>query len=138
MNDQYECDYIEEADILEIFFERGAATSTVEITDYITLRFRLEEKKAMSLILDNVSYLVEPTEIGPRSFRLKLDRISSKLRQTVIEIITSPPVSQFLKMSSYTRPRAGRPEPVGADDTNAVGPRPDGPGAARDRDGSGY
>jgi hypothetical protein len=112
MNDQYEYDYIEEADILEIFFERGAATCAVEIADYITLRFRPEEKKAMSLILDNVSYLIEPAEIGPRSFRLKLERISPELRQTVIELITSPPVNQFLKVSSYTRPRARRSEPI--------------------------
>jgi len=112
MNDQYEYDYIEEADILEIFFERGAATCAVEIADYITLRFRPEEKKAISLILDNISYLIEPTEIGPRSFRLKLERISPELRQTVIELITSPPVNQFLKVSSYTRPRARTSEPI--------------------------
>ncbi len=112
MNDQYEYDYIKEADILEIFFERGAATCAVEITDYITLRFRPEEKKAMSLILDNVSYLIKPAEIGPRSFRLKLERISPELRQTVIELITSAPVNQFLKVSSYTRPRARSSEPI--------------------------
>ena len=112
MNDQYEYDYMEEADILEIFFERGAATCAVEITDYITLRFRPEEKKAMSLILDNVSYLIEPAEIGPRSFRLKLERISPELRQKVIELITSAPVNQFLRVSSYTRPRSRRSEPI--------------------------
>jgi len=112
MNDQYKYDYIKEADILEIFFERGAATCAVEITDYITLRFRPEEKKAMSLILDNVSYLTAPGEIGPRSFHLKLERISPDLRQTVIEFITSAPVNQFLKVSSYTRPRARRSEPI--------------------------
>jgi len=112
MNDQYEYDYIEEADILEISFERGAATCAVEIAEYITLRFRPEGKKAMSLILDNVSYLTEPAEIGPRSFRLKLERISQELRQTVIEIITSPPVNQFLKVSSYTRPLARNSEPI--------------------------
>jgi len=112
MNDQHEYDYIKEADILEIFFERGAATCAVEITDYITLRFRPEEQKAISLILDNISYLVEPAEIGPRSFRLKLERISPELHQTVIELITSPPVNQFLKVSSYTRPRARRSEPI--------------------------
>jgi hypothetical protein len=112
MNDQYKYDYVEEADILEIFFERGAATCAVEIADYITLRFRPEEKKAMSLILDNISYLIEPTEIGPRSFRLKLERISPELRQMVIELITSPPVNQFLKVSSYTRPHARRSEPI--------------------------
>ena len=111
MNDQYEYDYIKEADILEIFFERGAATCAVEIADYITLRFRPEEKKAMSLILDNVSYLIKPAEIGPRSFRLKLERISPELRQKVIELITSAPVNQFLKVSS-TRPRARRSEPI--------------------------
>jgi hypothetical protein len=112
MNDQYEYDYIKEGDILEIFFERGAATCAVEITDYITLRFRPKERRAMSLILDNVSYLIEPAEIGPRSFRLKLERISPELRQTVIELITSPPVNQFLKVSSYTRPRAKSSEPI--------------------------
>jgi len=112
MNDHYEYDYIEEADILEIFFERGAATCAVEITDYITLRFRTEEKKAMSLILDNVSYLIEPAEIGPRSFRLQLERISPELRQTVIQLITSPPVNRFLKVSSYTGPRARSSEPI--------------------------
>jgi len=112
MNDQYKYDYVEESHILQIFFESGAATCAVEIADYITLRFRPEEKKAMSLILDNVSYLVEPAEIGPRSFRLKLERIPSRLRQTVIELITSPSVNQFLKVSSYTRPRARRSEPI--------------------------
>ena len=112
MNDRYEYDYVEEADILEIFFERGAATCAVEITDYITLRFRTEEKKAMSLILDNVSYLVEPAEIGPRSFRLQLERLSPELRHMVIELITTPPVNQFLKASSYTRPRARSSEPI--------------------------
>ena len=40
MNDQHEYDYIKEADILEIFFERGAAICAVEIADHITLRFR--------------------------------------------------------------------------------------------------
>ena len=112
MSDQYKYDYVEEADILEIFFESGAATCAVEIADYITSRFKPEEKNAMSLIPDNVSYLVEPAEIGPRSFRLKLERIPSRLRQTVIELITSPPVNQFLKVSSYTRPRARSSEPI--------------------------
>lgn len=40
-------DYSEEADILEIFFERGAATCAVVLADHITLRFRPEEKEEL-------------------------------------------------------------------------------------------
>ncbi len=100
MTDKYDYDYFEEADILEIFFESGPATSAVEIADGITLRFRLGDGRAMSLILNNFTYLVQPTEWGPRSFRLKVDELPDELRQKVMQIITTPPVNQFLKVSA--------------------------------------
>ncbi len=92
--------YDKEGDILEIFFERGPATCAVDITDSITLRFRLEESRAMSLILNNFTYLAQPTEWGPRSFRLKVDELPDELRQKVMYIITAPPVNHFLKVSA--------------------------------------
>lgn len=113
MEQQFEYDYMEEIDTLEVFFERGAATCAVELTDHITLRFRYDgERKAMSLILENVSYLTQMTETGPQSFRLKLDRLPDELRQTVVCLITQPPVNRFLKVSTYTTPRAKRSVPI--------------------------
>ena len=112
MSDSFDFDYLQEIDTLEIFFDHGATTCAVEIADHITLRFRQGEGKALSLIVENVSYLTKPAEVGPRSFALKLDRLPAELRQEVIHIITRSPVNQFLKVSTYSPAPTRRPVPV--------------------------
>ncbi len=98
---EFEYDYIEDADILEIFFIRGAATNAVEIADDITLRFDKQRGEAMSLILNNYSYLVEPAQFGPRSFRLKIDQLPKATREIVTQIINHPPVNRCIRMLTF-------------------------------------
>jgi hypothetical protein len=94
--------YDRDSDDLEIVFEKGRANCAVELNDNIVLRFNRELEKALSLILLSFSVLAQHTEIGPKSFPLTgLADLPDDLRQTVVKIITSPPVNQFLKVSYF-------------------------------------
>lgn len=92
--------YDEEADILELFFGENAPATGIELTDHIILRMDRKTKRALSLMLLHFSILSEQTEYGPRSFPLeKLERLPEDLRELVLRLLISPPVSQFLKLS---------------------------------------
>ncbi len=92
--------YDEEADILELFFGENAPATGIELTDHIILRIDRKTKRALSLMLLHFSILSEQTEYGPRSFPLeKLERLPEDLRELVLRLLISPPVSQFLKLS---------------------------------------
>jgi len=106
------CQYDKEGDILELFFKQGVATCTVELTDNIILRFDRENEEPLSLGLISYSALARLTETGPRGFRLKLDEIPDDVRQTVLKIITTWPVNRFLKVLTYSPPRAKQPVPI--------------------------
>ena len=96
--------YDKEADVLYISFSPGEkATTAVELNNNILLRFNRAEKRAIGLTLMDFSVLVQLTNLGPRSFPLSgLDDLEPDWQDTVIEIITKPPVSQILKVSVYT------------------------------------
>ncbi|MEZ4861473.1 MAG: DUF2283 domain-containing protein [Caldilineaceae bacterium] len=92
--------YDEEADILEIFFGENSPATGIELTSQIILRLDRKTKRALSLTLRHFSILAEQTEYGPRSFPLdKLDKLPTDLRELLLQIITSLPVSQFLRLS---------------------------------------
>lgn len=93
-----------EADVLYISFSPGEkATTAVELNDNILLRFNYAEKRAIGLTLMDFSVLVQLTELGPRSFPLTgLIELEPEWQETVIEIITKPPINQILKVSTYT------------------------------------
>jgi hypothetical protein len=55
---------------------------------------------------------MQSTELGPLSFRLRLDEMPDDVRQTVLKIITTRPVNHFLKVLTYSPPRAKRPVPI--------------------------
>ena len=94
--------YDQDSDDLEIVFEKARANCVVELTGNIILRFDRVQEKALSLILIGFSTLAQVTEIGPKSFPLTgLADLPEDLRQTVVKIITSPPVNQFLKVSCF-------------------------------------
>lgn len=102
-------EYDSEGDMLEIFFERGPASGAIELADPIILRFDRETGKALSLSVLTFSQVIQPTELGPRSFPLSgLDALPDALREQVQKMITSPPVSHFLKVSVYY-PQAEQP-----------------------------
>jgi uncharacterized protein YuzE len=96
--------YDKEADVLYISFSPGEkATAAIELNDNILLRFNRAEKRAIGLTLMDFSVLVQLTELGPRSFPLSgLAELEPDWQDTVIEIITTPPVNQILKVSIYT------------------------------------
>ena len=96
-----EYDYIKEADILEIFFERGEATGAVPVAEHVTLRFRREDGRPLSLVLENFTYLVQAIEPGPRSFPLMREEWPPDLEDSIIKMLTTPPVNQFLKVLTY-------------------------------------
>lgn len=49
------------------------------------------------------SVLVQLTKLGPRSFPLAgLEDLEPEWQELVIDLITSPPVNQILKVSSFT------------------------------------
>src|SRR5215475_2038777 len=96
--------YDKEADVLYISFAPGETpTAAVELNDNVLLRFNLAEKRAIGLTLMDFSVLVQMTQLGPRSFPLSgLKDLEPDWQEVVIEIITKPPVSQILHVSSYT------------------------------------
>ena len=95
--------YDKEADVLYISFAPGETpTAAVELHNNILLRFNLTEKRAVGLTLMDFSVLVQTTQLGPRSFPLSgLQDLEPEWQETVIEIITKPPVNQILHVSSY-------------------------------------
>jgi len=63
--------YDQEVDILYICFSPGEkATTAVELNDNILLRLNRQERRAVGLTLMDFSVLIQPTELGPRSFPL--------------------------------------------------------------------
>ncbi len=95
--------YDKEADVLYISFSPNERpTAAVELNNNILLRFNRAEKRAVGLTLMDFSVLVQLTKLGPRSFPLTgLKDLEPEWQETVIEIITAPPVNQILKVSSY-------------------------------------
>ena len=96
--------YDKEADILYISFAPGEkATTAVELNDHILLRFHGTEKRAIGLTLMDFSVLVQLTRWGPRTFPLSgLHELEPEWQETVLEMLTTPPVNQVLKVSLYT------------------------------------
>ncbi len=96
--------YDKDADVLYISFSPGEkATAAVELNHNILLRFNRTEKRAVGLTLMDFSVLVQLTNLGPRSFPLTgLAELEPEWEEMVIELITTPPVNQILKVSSYS------------------------------------
>jgi hypothetical protein len=92
--------YDEEADILEIFFGENGPATGLELTSSIVLRLDRKAKRILSVMLRHFSILAEQTEYGPRSFPLeKLESLPAEIRELVLRLLTTLPVSQFLKLS---------------------------------------
>jgi len=91
--------------VLYISFSPGEKPGTaVELNDNILLRFNRAERRAIGLTLMDFSVLAQITDMGPRHFPLTgLSELEPDWQETVIEIITRPPVNQILKVSLYTQ-----------------------------------
>ncbi len=96
--------YDQDVDILYISFALGEkATAAVTLHDNILLRFNWAERRAIGLTLMDFSVLVQPTEWGPRHFPLRgLADLEPAWREVVVELLTSPPVTQILQVAGFT------------------------------------
>ncbi|MBI3915065.1 MAG: DUF2283 domain-containing protein [Chloroflexi bacterium] len=95
--------YDEASDTLYISFEPGENATGIELNDHILLRINKGERRAIGLTLFEYSLLAQKTEIGPRSFPLSgLAQLSDELREIVVAILSSSPVSEILAVSAYT------------------------------------
>lgn len=94
--------YDPKADMLDIFFGANEPTTGIDLTDHIVLRLNLQTKRAVSLLLLDFSILTERTEYGPRSYPLTtLLALPDEVRAIVLQVVTSMPVKQFLKVSHF-------------------------------------
>ncbi len=91
--------------MLYISFSPGERAGTaVELNDNMLLRFNRDERRAIGLTLMDFSVLAQMTDLGPRNFPLTgLDELEPDWQETVVEIITRPPVSHILKVSLHTQ-----------------------------------
>lgn len=96
--------YDEEADIMYVSFAPGEkATTAVELNENILLRLNLPERRAVGLTLMDFSLLVQPTELGPRSFPLSgLSALEPEWQDLVTLLITTAPINTILNISTYT------------------------------------
>lgn len=106
--------YDTEGDVLEIVFERRPAPATVELGQGVFLRFDPEQGQALSLGIVSATPLLQPGEFGPYLLRLDgLTGLPVSLRQVVLTILTSPPVSDVLRVFSYLpTPESDAPVPL--------------------------
>jgi uncharacterized protein YuzE len=95
--------YDEISDTLYISFAPGEVATGIELNDHLLLRINKQERRAVGLTFFDYSLLAQSTDFGPRSFPLTgLVDLPRQLQQMVVEIISQPPVSDFLSLSSYT------------------------------------
>jgi len=95
--------YDEMSDTLYVSFEPGTKATGIELNEHILLRIDKNKRRVVGLTLFEYSLLAQKTDVGPRSFPLTgLSELSDDLRQIVLDILLSPPVSDILSVSAFT------------------------------------
>lgn len=95
--------YDEMSDTLYVSFEPGTKATGIELNEHILLRIDKNKRKVVGLTFFEYSLLAQKTDVGPRSFPLTgLSELSDDLRQIVLDILLSPPVSDILSVSAFT------------------------------------
>jgi len=100
---QHTINYDEMSDTLYVSYAPGEQATGIELNDHILLRINKDERRAIGLTFFEYSLLAQKTEIGPRSFPLTgLAQLPDELLEIVLGILSSPPVSNILSLSTYT------------------------------------
>jgi uncharacterized protein YuzE len=95
--------YDKMSDTLYVSFKPGELATGIELNDHILLRIDKRTQSAIGITFFEYSILAQKTEVGPRSFPLTgLAQLSEDLRETVLEILLSPPVNNILSLSAFT------------------------------------
>jgi hypothetical protein len=103
--------YDQEGDILSLFFKdvKGQKNTGVELNDNIVLYFDPDTQEALCLIVIDYSKMTARTDRGDwRGFPLSgLSKLPPEVRATVLRILRSAPVNEFLAIeetySGYVR-----------------------------------
>lgn len=92
--------YDREGDILSLFFKdvKGQRNTGVELNDNIVLYFNPDTKEALCLIIIDYSKMIAHTDRGEwKAFPLSgLSKLPPEVRTTVLRILRSAPVNEFL------------------------------------------
>ena len=95
--------YDEISDTLYVTFEPGTKATGIELNEHILLRINRNKRRVIGLTFFEYSLLAQKTDVGPRSFPLTgLSELSGDLREIVLDILLSPPVSDILSVSAFT------------------------------------
>jgi uncharacterized protein YuzE len=89
--------YDQEADVLYIAFHKGRKASSISLNDNLVLRFDAQTDEAIGLTILDFSRLIQEPEALSLS---RLDEFPSDLRTLVWRILTCPPVSHYLRVTS--------------------------------------
>jgi hypothetical protein len=117
--------YEAESDELNVYFGENRRATGVQLADHILLRLAQAEGKAISLSFIDFSLLIRPTTYGPPSFRLDgLNDLPDDLREMTLQIISTPPVSYFLKVGAFYTSLHQSPIPISYIERQATLPVP--------------
>ena len=89
--------YDQEADVLYIAFDKGHKASSVSLNDNLVLRFDAQTGEAVGLTVLDFSRLMRGAE--PLSLS-RLDEFPPGLQSLVWKVLTHPPVSYYLRVTS--------------------------------------
>lgn len=98
---QAEFEYDVDGDLLEIYFQRGNASCTVELTDDIVLRFDWEKVIPLSLALMSASHIMQPAEFGDVYFELMLQEYSKEIQDKLLRMLRTSPLNEILQIASF-------------------------------------
>jgi hypothetical protein len=94
-------EYDREGDVLDLYFGEKRRAWTIELTENITIGIDRQAETVVSLGFLDFSQLARPTDSGPRSFPVTgLAQLTDRERELVFRLITSPPVSKWLDVST--------------------------------------
>ena len=92
--------YDQQADVLYIAFDKGRKASSVSLNDNLVLRFDAQTGKAIGLTILEFSCLMRESGTLPLA---RLDEFPPELRNLVWKILTRPPVSYYLRITSSVK-----------------------------------
>ena len=104
--------YDEMGDTLYVSFAPGETATGIELNESILLRINKAERRAVGITIFNYSYLAQKTASGLRSLPLSgLVILSAGLQELVLDILSRPPVTAILMLSTYS-PSAAEHIPI--------------------------
>jgi len=96
--------YDEPSDTLYVNFERGNCATYLGLSQQILLGVDAERRRVVRLMIQDFSVLANRSDLGGvRSFPMDaLEEMSPELQKLAMRLAHSPPVSDYLTISTYS------------------------------------